>query len=300
MAFVCQTGKAKRMNRRSFLTGCIGFGAGSCLAGVTPVLAQERFLLLGTTTTIEGSGLMRHVKEHFTAQTGLGIRSVVQGTGQILDVARRGDVDIILTHDPQAESEFVSSGYGLDRKLVFWNEFVLVGPKTDPAQVAGLHDPVAAFRRIAGGEHGFISRSDGSGTHMAEMRLWKSAGVDPASARPAWYRQTGSGQGASLNVAVETASYILSDRASFETFRRQGDLAIVVDPKPVYVNAYSVTRINPARHSHLRSEFAQAFADWLCGPLGQASVMAFKPFGKPLFHAAATWPTERFDPQGQT
>jgi tungstate transport system substrate-binding protein len=171
------------MNRRNCLIGLMGLGLSFPAIRQGPRAAEERSFLLGTTTTIEGTGLMRHLKERFTAQTGIGVRSVVQGTGQILDIARRGDVDAVLTHDPQAEKAFVGSGFGVERRVVFWNGFVLVGPKSDPAGIRGLRDPAAALRRIAGGDHAFVSRADGSGTHMAEMRLWAMAGIDPAAAR---------------------------------------------------------------------------------------------------------------------
>jgi tungstate transport system substrate-binding protein len=234
--------------------------------------AQPRFIVLASTTSTEQSGLFAHLLPQFTRASGIGVRVVALGTGQALDVARRGDADAVLVHDTAAEERFVAEGHGLPRRAVMFNDFVLVGPKADPAGARGS-DVAAALARVAAAGAPFVSRGDRSGTHAAERRYWQAAGIDVDARRPAGYRACGCGMGAALNIAASAGAYALADRGSWLAFRNRGDLALLV----------GVIVVNPARHPHVKRDLAQAFADWLVSPAGQAAIAAYRIGGEPVF-----------------
>lgn len=252
-----------------------------------PLAAQERFIVVASTTSTEQSGLFAHLLPAFTRKTGIEVRVVALGTGQALDVARRGDADVVLVHDRAAEDKFVADGWGIDRRDVMYNDFVLVGPKSDPAKVGGGRDVAAAFARIAAGEAPFVSRGDKSGTHAAELRYWKDAGVDLTTQKGSWYRETGSGMGPSLNTASSMNAYLLADRGTWLNFKNRGDLAILVEGDPKLFNPYGVMRVNPARHPHVKKADGEAFIHWLTSAEGQLAIAAYRIGGEPLFFPAA-------------
>ena len=233
-----------------------------CVAG-SPANAEEKFITVASTTSTEQSGLFGHLLPAYTKKTGVQVRVVALGTGQALDVGRRGDADVLFVHDKRAEEKFVAEGYGLERREVMVNDFVLIGPKSDPAKVAGGKDIVAAFRKIQGAQAPFVSRGDNSGTHAAELRLWKDAGIDLAAARGPWYRETGSGMGPALNTASSMNAYLLADRGTWLNFKNRGELAIVVEGDNRLFNQYGVMLVNPAKHPHVKKDLGQAFIDWI-------------------------------------
>ncbi|MBX3637547.1 MAG: substrate-binding domain-containing protein [Rubrivivax sp.] len=241
-----------------------------------------RFIVVASTTSTEQSGLFSHLLPQFTQTTGIAVRVVALGTGQALDLARRGDADVVLVHDQAAEERFVAEGFGLQRRPVMANEFVLVGPRSDPAGVRG-QDIAAALNRLAAAAAPFVSRGDRSGTHAAELRYWRMAGVDPAAAKPAGYRECGCGMGPALNMASASNAYVLADRGTWLAFRNRGDLAVLVQGDRRLANQYGVTVVNPARHPHVKAALAQAFADWLVAPAGQAAIRGYRIGGEPVF-----------------
>ena len=245
--------------------------------------AQERFIVMASTTSTEQSGLFGHLLPVFTAQTGIAVRVVAQGTGQALATARKGDADVVFVHDRVAEERFVADGYGLARRDVMYNDFVIVGPKADPAKIAGGSDVTAALTRIAQSKQAFVSRGDKSGTHAAELRYWKQAGVDPHAGDGSWYRESGSGMGPTLNVAAQMNAYTIADRGTWLNFRNRAELAVLVQGDKRLFNQYGVIVVNPARHPHVKHELAQAFADWVVSPAGQAAIAAYKVGGEQLF-----------------
>ncbi len=252
-----------------------------------PAPARDRFVVLASTTSAEQSGLFGHLLPAFERATGIGVRVVALGTGQALDLARRGDADVVLVHDPAAEERFVAEGFGHERRPVMVNDFVLIGPPDDPAQARG-HDIAEALRRVAAANAAFVSRGDRSGTHAAELRYWQWAGLDPVATRPAGYKACGCGMGAALNLAAASRAYVLADRGSWLNFRRRGDLAVLVDGDRRLRNTYAVIVVDPARHPHVRHDLAQSFADWLVSPAGQAAIAGHRIGGEPVFlpHAA--------------
>ena len=213
------------------------------------------------------------------------MRVVAVGTGQALDIGRRGDADVVFVHDEPAEQKFVADGYGVRRHAVMYNDFVLVGPRTDPARVAGGRDTAEALKKIASARAPFVSRGDRSGTHAAELRLWKLAGVDPTSGKGSWYRETGSGMGATLNTAAAMRAYALTDRGTWLSFRNRAELAVAVEGDTRLFNQYGVILVNPARHPHVKRDLGQTFIDWLISPEGQKTIAAFRIDGEPLFFA---------------
>lgn len=244
--------------------------------------ADGRFIVVASTTSTEQSGLFGHLLPQFTQATGIAVRVVALGTGQALDMARRGDADAVLVHDQAAEERFVAEGYGLQRRPVMYNDFVLVGPKGDPAGVRG-QDIAAALARLAGAGAPFVSRGDRSGTHAAELRYWRGAGVDIAAAKPAGYRECGCGMGPALNMASAGNAYVLADRGTWLAFRNRGELDVLVQGDRRLFNQYGVIVVNPARHPHVKTALAQAFADWLVAPAGQAAIRGYRIGGESVF-----------------
>jgi tungstate transport system substrate-binding protein len=258
-------------------------------AALSPAEAQERFITMTSTTSTEQSGLFGHILPAFTRATGIAVRVVALGTGPALDVGRRGDADVVLVHDTEAEERFVTEGFATRRLPVMYNDFVIVGPAADPAGARGS-DVGLALRRIAEARAPFISRGDRSGTHAAELRLWREVGVDPLAGRGGWYRQVGQGMGPALNTAAAQGAYLLADRGTWLAFRNRQDLAILTEGDRRLFNQYGVMAVNPARHSHVKAAEAQAFVDWLVSPEGQASIAAYKIGGQQLFFPNAEPP----------
>ncbi len=244
--------------------------------------AQDKFIVMSSTTSTEQSGLFGHLLPVFKKASGIDIRVVAQGTGQALDMGRRGDADIVFVHDQVAEEKFVADGFGIERKPVMYNDFVVIGPKADPAGVKGK-DVVEALKKLAASKAEFVSRGDKSGTHAAELRYWKAAGVDIAAARPTGYKECGCGMGPALNIAASTNAYVLADRGTWLSFKNRADLAILVEGDKRLFNQYGVIVVNPAKHPHVKKDLAQAFADWVVSPAGQQTIADYKIGGEQLF-----------------
>jgi tungstate transport system substrate-binding protein len=249
-------------------------------------VAQERFIVMASTTSTEQSGLFAHLLPAFKAASGIDVRVVALGTGQALDAARRGDADVVFVHDRAAEEKFVADGFATKRLPVMYNDFVVVGPKSDPAGARG-NDIVAALSRLAARGTPFISRGDKSGTHAAELRFWKMARRDIAVSAPAGYQACGCGMGPALNIAASSNAYALTDRGTWLNFKNRADLAILVEGDTRLFNPYGVMVVNPAKHPHVKAALAQAFADWVTSSAGQASIASYKIGGEPLFFPAA-------------
>jgi tungstate transport system substrate-binding protein len=248
-----------------------------------PAYAQNPFITVASTTSTENSGLFKHLLPAFTKKTGIDVHVVALGTGQALDLARRGDADVVFVHDRPAEDKFVAEGEGIGRHDVMYNDFIILGPKADPAKVAGMKDADAALRKIAETKAPFVSRGDRSGTNMAELRLWKSAGVSPETLKESWYKDTGSGMGAALNTAASMNAYIMSDRGTWLSFKNPRDLTIVVEGDKVLFNPYGVMLVNPAKHPNVKKVDGQKFIDWLVSPEGQQVIAGYQINGKQLF-----------------
>ena len=244
--------------------------------------AQDKFIVMSSTTSTEQSGLFGHLLPIFKKTSGIDIRVVAQGTGQALDMGRRGDADVLFVHDQVAEEKFVAEGFGLERRPVMYNDFVIVGPKADPAGVKGK-DVVEALKKLGASKAEFVSRGDKSGTHAAELRYWKAAGVDIAAAKPAGYKECGCGMGPALNIGSSTNAYVLTDRGTWLSFKNRGELAILVEGDKRLFNQYGVIVVNPARHAHVKKDPAQAFADWVVSPAGQTAIAEYKIGGEQLF-----------------
>ena len=253
------------------------------IALALPAHAQERFITVASTTSTEQSGLFRHLLPLFEKKTGIQVRVVALGTGQALDIGRRGDADVVFVHARALEEKFVAEAHGVRRLAVMYNDFVLVGPKSDPAKVAGAKDIVSALQKIKAVQAPFVSRGDRSGTHFAELQLWKAAGVDIAREKGPWYRDTGSGMGPTLNTAAAMNGYALSDRGTWLSFRNPGELAIAVQGDKRLFNQYGVILVNPQRHSHVKQEAGQRFIDWLVSAEGQQAIAAYRIDGEQLF-----------------
>jgi tungstate transport system substrate-binding protein len=253
----------------------------------SPVQAQEKFITVASTTSTEQSGLFAHLLPAFKAKTGIDVRVVALGTGQALDTARRGDADVVFVHDKAAEEKFVAEGFGVERKEVMFNDFVLIGPKQDPAKIGGGKDILDALKKIAEGKAPFVSRGDKSGTHAAELRYWKAAGIDLDAVKGAWYRETGSGMGPALNTAAAMNAYIVSDRGTWLSFKNRGDLSVLVQGDTRLFNQYGVILVNPAKHAHVKKDLGQVFVDWLVSADGQQTINSYKIGGEQLFFANA-------------
>jgi tungstate transport system substrate-binding protein len=243
----------------------------------------ERFIIVSSTTSTQDSGLFGHILPLFKSKTGIDVRVVSQGTGQALDTGRRGDADVVFVHARAQEEKFVAEGSGVARKPVMYNDFVLIGPKSDPAGVMGSKDIAKALQAIQQKQTPFISRGDRSGTHAAELALWKTAGVDIATAKGSWYREIGQGMGAALNTAGAMNAYVLADRGTWLSFKNRGSLDIVVEGDRRLFNQYGVILVNPAKHKHVKQADGQAFIDWLTGPDGQKAIADYKINGQQLF-----------------
>jgi tungstate transport system substrate-binding protein len=248
-----------------------------------PAHAQPRFITVASTTSTEQSGLFRHLLPAFERQSGIQVRVVALGTGQALDMGKRGDADVVFVHAKPLEEKFVAEGFGVQRLEVMYNDFVLVGPKSDPAKVAGTKDIVAALQKISAARALFASRGDRSGTHFAELQLWQSAGIDIAKEKGTWYRDTGSGMGPTLNTASGMNAYALTDRGTWLAFKNRGELAIVVEGDQRLFNQYGVILVNPAKHPHVKKGMGQAFIDWLVSAEGQRAIAGFSINGEQLF-----------------
>lgn len=245
--------------------------------------AQTRYITVASTTSTEQSGLFKHMLPAFQKKTGIEVRVVALGTGQALDMARRGDADVVFVHARSLEEKFIAEGHGVQRFPVMYNDFVLIGPKADPAKVAGGKDITAALKKIKSGSATFVSRGDKSGTHTAELALWKQAGIDIAKEKGPWYRDTGQGMGPALNSASSMNGYILSDRATWLAFKNRGDLTIVVEGDKRLFNQYGVILVNPEKHKHVKKDLGQAFIDWVISADGQKAIADYKIGTEQLF-----------------
>ncbi len=269
--------------RRTFASRIVAaLGLAAAMAATTSAVAQGKFIVVASTTSTEQSGLFGHLLPIYKQASGVSVRVVALGTGQALDSGRRGDADVVFVHDPVAEEKFVAEGYGLRRLPVMYNDFVLIGPKGDPAGVRGA-DVAAARKKLAGSGTSFISRGDKSGTHAAELRYWKTAGLDIATAKPAGYKECGCGMGPALNIASSTNAYVLADRGTWLNFKNRGELAVLVQGDQRLFNQYGAMVVNAAKHPHVKTELGQGFVDWLVSPAGQAAIAGYKIAGEQLF-----------------
>jgi tungstate transport system substrate-binding protein len=251
-------------------------------------LAREPTITVASTTSTEQSGLFGYLLPRFTSATGIGVKVVAVGTGQALDIGRRGDADVVFVHDRVAEEKFLAEGFGVKRFDVMYNDFVVIGPKADPAHIAGGKDVAEALRKIATTRSAFVSRGDRSGTHEAELRLWKVAGVDLAAVKGDWYREIGQSMGAALNMASSANAYLISDRGTWLAFKNRGDLAILTEGDRRLFNQYGVMLVNPAKHPDVKAKEGQAFVDWLISSAGQKTIADYKVGGEQLFFTNAT------------
>ena len=281
---------AHALRRFALILAAAALSMASTATLVSPVAAQSpaapasaaKSIVVASTTSTEQSGLFGHILPLFTQKTGIAVRVVASGTGQALDIGRRGDADVVFVHDRAAEDRFVAEGYGIERRDVMYNDFVLVGPKADPAGVKG-NDIAAALKKLAGSTQPFVSRGDKSGTHAAELRLWKAAGVDLAAAKPAGYKECGCGMGPALNMASSLNGYVLTDRGTWLSFKNRGELGIIVEGDTKLFNQYGVILINPAKHPHVKQADGQKFIDWVVSPDGQKAIADYKIGGEQLF-----------------
>jgi tungstate transport system substrate-binding protein len=257
--------------------------------------AAERFITVASTTSTESSGLFSAILPQFEARTGIEVRVVAVGTGQAIRLAERGDADVLLVHHRPSEDRFVAEGWGVERHALMYNDFVVVGPASDPAEIRGSATAAAAFEQIARREAAFASRGDDSGTHKAEVHQWKKAGTDPSAASGTWYRETGSGMGATLNTAAAMGAYALCDRGTWLAFHNREDLEILVEGDPELRNPYGVILVNAERHPHVKRADAQAFIDWLTTSGGQDAIGGFRVGGERLFIPDASQPPKRAD-----
>ncbi len=273
----------------TFLAGGLAVLAGGAGYAADPPALQS--ILLASTTSVDNSGLLRHIIPIFTKETGIAVRVLAQGTGQALATAAHGDADLVLVHDPEAEQKFIAGGDGVDRRQIAWNDFIIIGPRTDPAHIAGGHDAVAALKAISAAQASFVSRGDKSGTDALEHRLWRVAAIDPVKeGGGSWYRDIGGGMGAALNAAAAMDAYTISDRGTWLSFGNKRDLAVLVEGDPRLLNRYDVILLDPKRHPEAKQLPARRFAEWLVSPEGQAAIGDYKVSGEQLFHPSAATP----------
>jgi tungstate transport system substrate-binding protein len=260
------------------------------IAAISASSAEPQSIILASTTSVEASGLLANILPQFTAKTGVTVNVVAQGTGKALDTARRGDADLLLVHDPEAEQQFMDEGHGSTRRQIAWNDFIIVGPSADPAHVKGGNDSVAALKAIAAAQAPFVSRGDKSGTNAAELRLWKLAGQTPDALKEKWYRDIGGGMGQALNAASAMEAYTLSDRGTWLSFNNKGSLVIAIEGDPRLINRYDVIEVNPQKHAGAKLAAAKVFADWLVSSDGQQAIGAYQVNGQKLFNPSANSP----------
>jgi tungstate transport system substrate-binding protein len=263
--------------------------------GLDPSRAADRppaqSIVLASTTSVDNSGLLGHILPIFTKETGISVRVLAQGTGQALATAAHGDADLVLVHDPEAEQKFIADGHGTDRWQIAWNDFIVVGPRSDPAHITGSHDAVEALTAIAEARTPFVSRGDKSGTDALEHRLWRAAEIDPAKAGGgSWYRDIGGGMGVALNTASAMGAYTLSDRGTWLSFGNKGELTVLVEGDPRLLNGYDVILLDQQKHPEAKQEPARRLADWLTSAEGQAAIAGYKINGEQLFHPSAAAP----------
>jgi tungstate transport system substrate-binding protein len=271
------------MLRRTSLLALLAAGLLAAAGPDSIRAADDSFIIVQSTTSTEQSGLFGHILPLFEAKTGIDVRVVAVGTGQAIKNAQNGDGDVLLVHSKPDEEKFVAEGFGVRRHDVMYNDFVIVGPKSDPAGIEGGRDAAAALAKIAAAEAPFASRGDDSGTHKAELKLWQAAGVDAKAASGTWYRETGSGMGPTLNTAAGMGAYALTDRGTWLNFKNPGELEILVEGDPRLFNQYGVMLVNPEKHPNVKAEAGQKFVDWLISPEGQAAIASYKINGKQLF-----------------
>lgn len=272
------------LNRRTLLAAALAAAFGGM------ALAQDRSIVVASTTSTQDSGLFGHILPLFKQKTGIDVKVVSQGTGQALDTGRRGDADVVFVHARALEDQFVADGFGVKRHPVMYNDFILIGPRSDPAGVKGQKDIVAALTAIMGKAAPFVSRGDKSGTHAAELALWKTAGIDIAKDKGSWYREIGQGMGAALNTASAMGAYVLADRGTWLSFKNRGELGIVVEGDKRLFNQYGIMLVNPLKHAHVKKEPGQAFIDWIVSPEGQKAIGDHKIEGQQLFFPNAVVP----------
>jgi tungstate transport system substrate-binding protein len=261
------------------------------VAAMNASSADEQSIVLASTTSVEATGLLANILPQFRAETGITVNVVAQGTGKALDTARRGDADVVLVHDPDAERQFVDEGYSSTLRQVAWNDFIIVGPSSDPAHILGGKDSVTALKAIASARAPFVSRGDRSGTNAAELRLWRMASRTPEALNPEkWYRDIGGGMGQALNAASAMNAYTLTDRGTWLSFKNKGSLIVIIEGDPHLINRYDVIELNPRKHGVARLDAAKIFADWLVSPEGQRAIGAYQVDGQQLFHPSATSP----------
>jgi tungstate transport system substrate-binding protein len=259
----------------------LGLSVGSRVAH-----AEDPYIVLASTTSVDNSGLLTHILPLFKKASGIDVRVVALGTGQALDTARRGDADLVLVHDPDAEKKFIDEGHGINRREIAWNDFIIVGPAGDPAKLKGTKDVLAAFRAIWSASAPFVSRGDKSGTDALEKRLWKAADLDPAKAG-SWYKDIGGGMGAALNAAAAMGAYTLADRGTWLSFSNRAQLTIVLEGDTRLINRYDVIELDPKLHPQAKRDLAKKFADWLGSPAGQSAIGDYEMAGQKLFHPEA-------------
>lgn len=245
--------------------------------------AQDRFITVASTTSTEQSGLFQHLLPRFTQKTGIAVRVVALGTGQALDVGRHGDADVVFVHDKPAEEKFLAEGFSTKRFDVMYNDFIIVGPKSDPAKISGSKDVLVALKKISDTKAPFVSRGDRSGTHMAELRYWKDSGVDLNAVKGDWYKEIGQGMGPALNMAAASDAYVLSDRGTWLSFKNRRNLTVSVEGDRRLFNQYGVMLVNPEKHQQVKAKDGQAFVDWLISTDGQAAIADYKIEGQQLF-----------------
>lgn len=267
---------------KSFLTRLLAISIATLSLLSQSAIAQEKSIVVSSTTSTEQSGLFSFILPIFKMKSGIDVKVVAVGTGQALDIGRRGDADVVFVHDKPAEEKFVSEGFATQRNEVMYNDFVLIGPKSDPAKIAGGKDIQAALKKIASSQAPFVSRGDKSGTHAAELRYWKDAGITPTPGA-SWYKETGSGMGPALNTASGMNGYILADRATWLTFKNRGDLTIQVQGDPKLFNQYGVMLVNPAKYPNVKKTEGQAFIDWILSKNGQDVIASYQIGGEQLF-----------------
>jgi tungstate transport system substrate-binding protein len=271
-------------NRRTLIAAV---AAAAVLFGA-PVSAQDKSIVVSSTTSTQDSGLFGYILPLFKQKTGIEVKVIAQGTGQALDTGRRGDSDVVFVHAKSAEQKFLAEGLGVKRYPVMYNDFVLIGPKSDPAGVKGMKDITKALQMIKDKQAPFISRGDRSGTHLAELALWnKNAGIDIEKDKGPWYKSIGQGMGAALNTASASNAYVLSDRGTWISFKNKGDLAIAVEGDKLLFNQYGVMLVNPEKHPNVKKDLGQKFIDWLVSPEGQKAIANYKINGEQLFYPNA-------------